>query len=472
MPEDPQRVRMTSVPPSALGMSPGTRFPDRFLWGAATSAYQIEGSPLADGAGASIWHRFAHTPGMVHGGDTGDVACDHYRRAADDVALMREMGLAAYRLSIAWGRILPTGRGRVNRPGLAFYERLIDLLLASNIQPVVTLYHWDLPAALEDHGGWLNPDSAAWFADYAEVVVRALDDRVRLWVTLNEPWVVADGGYVRGVLAPGHTSLTEAARVAHSLLRAHAAAVDVYRASGRHQIGLVVNLEPQTPASPGESDRAAADRADAYVNRQFLDPVFLGVAPEPLRAVYGDAWADVAIAEMAAIRRPIDFLGVNYYSRSVVRADPAAVPTGAVRVRQPHSAYTDMDWEIYPAGLTDILRWVRDRYGPIPLYVTENGAAFPDPPTVDGAILDDPRRVAYFQSHLAAARTAIAAGVDLRGYFAWSLLDNFEWNYGYAKRFGIVHVDHATQRRTLKASARFYADVIRTHGAIIGRPTG
>ena len=463
---------MTSSPSIVPVVLAGTRFPDRFLWGAATSAYQIEGSPLADGAGASIWHRFAHTPGRVHNGDTGDIACDHYRRAADDVALMREMGLAAYRLSIAWGRILPDGRGRVNRPGLAFYERLVDLLLASNIQPVITLYHWDLPAALEDHGGWLNPDSAAWFADYADVVVRALDDRVHLWVTLNEPWVVADGGYVRGVLAPGHTSLAAAARVAHHLLRAHAAAVDAYRASGRHQIGLVVNLEPQTPASLDERDRAAADRADAYFNRQYLDPVFLGVYPEALRTVYGDAWPHAAMEEAATIRRPIDFLGVNYYSRSVVRADPAAFPTGAGRVRQPHSAYTDMDWEVYPAGLTDILRWVRDRYGPIPLYVTENGAAFPDPPTVDGALLEDPQRVAYFRSHLQAAHAAIAAGVDLRGYFAWSLLDNFEWNYGYAKRFGIVHVDHATQRRTPKASARFYADVIRSNGESIGRDVG
>ena len=456
---------MTASP--APTVSPGTAFPDRFLWGAATSAYQIEGSPLADGAGASIWHRFAHTPGMVHGGDTGDIACDHYRRAAEDVALMRTLGLTAYRLSIAWGRVLPTGRGRINGPGLAFYERLIDSLLASNIQPVITLYHWDLPAALDDQGGWLSADSPAWFAEYTDAVVRALDDRVHLWMTLNEPWVVADGGYVRGVLAPGHRSLGEGARVAHHLLRAHGAAVDAYRGSGRHQIGLAVNLEPQTPATAEEPDRAAADRADAYINRQYLDPVLLGVSPDVLRTVYGDGWHDATMADMAAIRRPIDFLGVNYYSRSVVRADPAALPTGAARVRQPGSVYTDMDWEVYPAGLTDTLRWVRDRYGSTPIYITENGAAFADPITVEGAAVDDPDRIAYFRSHLRATQAALRAGVDVRGYFAWSLLDNFEWNYGYAKRFGIVQVDRSTQRRTPKASARYYADVIRRNGAML-----
>ena len=459
---------MTVSPLPASGARPATHFPDRFLWGAATSAYQVEGSPLADGAGASIWHRFVHTPGTIEGGDTGDIACDHYRRAVDDVALMRDLGLNAYRLSIAWGRILPTGRGRVNRPGLAFYERLVDALLASNIQPLITLYHWDLPAALDDLGGWLNPDSAAWFADYADVVVRALDDRVRVWVTINEPWVIADGGYMRGVLAPGHRSASEAGRASYHLLRAHAAAVDAYRASGRHEIGLAVNLEPQDPASDDPADRDAAARAGDYINRQFLDTVFLGPSPVSLRDVYGEAAAIGPERDLAAIRRPIDFLGVNYYSRSVVRSEPAALPTGSARVTQPQSAYTDMGWEVYPAGLTDILRWVHDRYGPVPMYVTENGAAFREPATSDGVRLEDDERTAYLRSHLHAAQAAMAAGVDLRGYFAWSLLDNFEWNYGYAKRFGIVHVDRETQRRTPKASASFYRDVIRSNGASLG----
>jgi len=455
---------MTVPPLSATGARPATRFPEQFLWGAATSAYQIEGSPLADGAGASIWHRFAHTPGTIQGGDTGDIACDHYRRAADDVALMQSLGLTAYRLSVAWGRILPTGRGRANRPGLAFYERLVDALLASNIQPLITLYHWDLPAALEDLGGWLNPDSAGWFADYADVVVRALDDRVRLWVTINEPWVITDGGYMRGVLAPGHQSASEAGRVSYHLLRAHAAAVDAYRASGRHEIGLAVNLEPQMPASGDAADLDAADRASAYFNRQYLDPVFLGISPPSLRALYEDGPPGMREAEMGLVRRPMDFLGVNYYSRSVVRADPGALPAGAARVPQTQSAHTDMGWEIYPAGLTAILQWVRDRYGPLPMYVTENGAAFPEPASSDGTPIEDHDRVAYLRSHIQAAHAAMAAGVDLRGYFAWSLLDNFEWNYGYSKRFGIVHVDRETQRRTPKASAAFFRDVIRSNG--------
>lgn len=448
-----------------------TRFPDAFLWGAATSAYQIEGSPLADGAGPSIWHRFAHTPGMVQGGATGDVACDHYRRMAADVALMHGLGLTAYRFSIAWGRILPTGRGPVNARGLGFYERLVDTLLGSNIQPLITLYHWDLPAALEDRGGWLNPDSVGWFADYAETVVRALDDRVRLWTTLNEPWVVSDRGYLSGVFAPGHRNVYEAARVAHHLLRAHAAAVSAYRGSGRHEIGLVVNLEPQHPASRRTADREAASRADAYLNRQFLDPVFKGTYPAELPHIYGAAWPDPAAAETGSIAERIDFLGVNYYSRRIVRADPTALPTGARQVPQPQGASTDMGWEVYPTGLTAVLQWVRQRYGNMPVYVTENGAAFRDPPTRAGEVIDDRRRVAYLRSHLGAAHAALRSGVDLRGYFAWSLLDNFEWSYGYTKRFGLVHVDFATQRRTLRASARFYADVIRTGGTALDDDT-
>src|SRR5687768_10793310 len=251
-------------------------FPKGFLWGAATAAHQIEGSPLADGAGPSIWTRFAHTPGMMLGGDTGDVACDHYNRWRDDVRLMRELGLKAYRFSVAWGRVLPEGRGRVNEKGLAFYDRLVDELLANAITPNLTLYHWDLPAALDDRGGWLNPDVAHWFADYARVLYARLDDRVPLWATLNEPWVVSEEGYLRGAHAPGHRVLHEAPLVAHNLLRAHAAAIEAYRADGRHEIGLVVNLEPKVPATDGEADHAAARRAEAYMNARYLDPVFLG----------------------------------------------------------------------------------------------------------------------------------------------------------------------------------------------------
>lgn len=446
-------------------MSETTRFPEGFFWGTATSAYQIEGSPLADGAGPSIWHRFSHTPGRTRNGDTGDVACDHYHRYASDVALMRDLGLSAYRFSIAWSRILPAGTGPVNPRGLAFYDRLVDALLAHGIAPVVTLYHWDLPAALDDRGGWLNPDVANWFADYAQVVFRALGDRVPMWATLNEPWVVADGGYLHGALAPGHQSLVETPRVTHNLLRAHGAAVQAYRAEGTRQIGLVVNLEPKHAASDAPADVAAARRADAYMNRQYLEPVLLGRYPEELAAIFRDAWPHVPEADLRLIRQPIDFLGINYYTRGVTRHDDTALPLRAATVHQPHSVYTETGWEVHPPGLTETLLWVRERAGELPLYVTENGAAFPDPPRVLNGGVEDLPRVEYYRGHLRAALEAIRRGVNLRGYFAWSLLDNYEWSLGYSKRFGIVHVDFDTQRRTPKASARFYADVVRTGGA-------
>ncbi len=452
-------------------MNDTARFPAGFLWGTATSAYQIEGSPLADGAGPSIWHRFAHTPGRTYNGETGDVACDHYRRFESDVALMADLGLNAYRFSVAWSRILPAGKGTVNPRGLAFYDRLTDALLARNIQPSVTLYHWDLPAALDDLGGWLNPDIANWFADYARVVFRALGDRIPLWTTLNEPWVVADGGYLHGTLAPGHKSLAETPRVSHNLLRAHGTAVQAYRAEGKRQIGLVLNLEPKHPASDTPADLAATRRADAYMNRQYLEPVLSGAYPAELAVMYGAAWPAFPESDLQLIRQPIDFLGVNYYTRGVTRHDDTAVPARAATVRQPHSRYTETAWEVYPAGLAETLAWVRERAGDVPLYVTENGAAFADPATSLNGRVDDPLRVDYYRSHLRGALDAIRHGVNLRGYFAWSLLDNYEWSHGYSKRFGIVHVDFATQRRTPKASAHFYADVVRTRGAALSAPT-
>lgn len=451
-------------------MSDSIRFPESFLWGAATSAYQVEGSPLADGAGPSIWHRFSHSPGRTAGGETGDVACDHYRRMESDVALMRELGLNAYRFSISWSRILPAGRGAVNPRGVAFYDRLVDALLAAGIRPNVTLYHWDLPAALDDRGGWLNPDIAEWFADYARVCFRALGDRVPMWATLNEPWVVTDGGYLHGALAPGHRNLFEAPIATHQLLRAHAAAVRAFRAErrGTGEIGIVVNLEPKYPASDSPADQAATQRADAYMNRQYLDPIFFGTYPEELCAIFGEAWPEIPAADMSLIREPIDFVGINYYTRSVVRHDDAALPVRASGVRQPAHTYTETQWEVYPPALTRVLLWVKERYGDIPLYITENGAAFYDPPTATDGRVDDPLRVQYYRDHLRAAYDAMRQGVDLRGYFAWSLLDNFEWSLGYGKRFGLVHVDYQTQQRTPKASARFYAEVIRTRGAVLG----
>jgi beta-glucosidase len=453
-----------------LVMTQNLGFPENFLWGAATSAYQIEGSPLADGAGPSNWHRFSHTPGLVSGNDNGDVACDHYNRFPEDVALMRGLALNAYRFSISWSRILPEGRGRVNEKGLDFYRRLVDALAGAEIEPFATLFHWDLPAALEDQGGWLNRDVAGWFADYASVVMRALPG-VRTWTTLNEPWVVTDGGYLNGVLAPGHRSLFEAPIAAHNLLRAHASAVSACRAEGRHRVGLVVNLEPKFAASESAADASATARADAYMNRQFLDPVFLGSTPDELPGMFGEAWPSFPESDFELIRSPIDFLGVNYYKRGVVKDHPETVLTRALSVRQDGALHTELDWEVYPKGLLDTLTWVKARYGNIPIYVTENGAAFADPPKAGPDGIADPLRVAYLRDHLRATREAIARGVDVRGYFVWSLLDNFEWSHGFSKRFGIVHVDFATQRRTPKASARFFTDVIRSAGAALDGPS-
>lgn len=452
-------------------MSDSFKFPDSFLWGAATSAYQIEGSPLADGAGSNIWHRFSHTPGRTENGDTGDVACDHYRRFNSDVELMSELGLNAYRFSIAWARVLPDGTGRVNQKGLDFYSSLLDALLEKGIAPNVTLYHWDLPSALDDRGGWLNRDIASWFADYATLMFNALGDRAKMWGTINEPWVISDGGYLYGKLAPGHRNLFEAPIASHNILRAHGRAVEAFRASSaarEGRIGLVVNLEPKYPASDSPEDIAATARADAYMNRQYLDPIFLRRYPDEMRDVFGEAWIDWSNEDMNEIAQPIDFLGVNYYTRGVISHDAERLPERTVRIVQEASPYTHVGWEVYPAALTKVLLWIKERYGEIPLYVTENGAAFPDSPTALDSEVNDPLRVDYLRGHIGAVRDAMEQGADVRGYFAWSLLDNFEWSHGYSMRFGIVHVDYATQRRTVKSSGRYYSGVVRSNGAALG----
>lgn len=442
-------------------------FPEGFLWGAATSAYQIEGSPLADGAGPSIWQRFAHTPGMMANGDTGDIACDHYRRYKDDVQLMKALGLQSYRFSINWARVLPEGIGRINLAGLDFYSRLVDELLENGISPNATLFHWDLPAALDDRGGWLNRDSAHWFAEYAEVMFKALDDRVPRWSTLNEPWVVTDGGYLHGVLAPGHRNKYEAPIAAHNLMRASGAGIQAYRAHGRHAIGVVFNIEPKYPASDRAEDLAAAARAHAYMNQQFADPALLGSYPPELKECFGDAWPDFPAEDFALTCQPVDFVGINYYTRSVVRDDPAHYPLRAAPVHQPNRTHTETGWEVYEQGLTDTLTAFKARYGDIPLYITENGSAFYDPPVADGDVVEDPLRTRYLRSHLQALHRAIEAGVNLRGYYAWSLMDNLEWSLGFAKRFGLYHVDFASQKRTPKATAIFYARVIASNGAVL-----
>jgi beta-glucosidase len=445
---------------------PGKTFRADFLWGAATSAYQIEGSPLADGAGESIWHRFSHTPGKVFSDQHGDVACDHYHRFIDDVRLMQNLGIRAYRFSISWSRVLPDGTGKVNRAGLNFYNRLVDTLVEHEITPSATLYHWDLPQTLEDRGGWANGDSVNWFSEYATLMFRELDDRVPLWATINEPWVVVNEGYVEGRHAPGRRDWSEAAVVSKNLMKAHAAAVVAYRAIGKNSIGLVVNLVPIESATDSPNDEIAANRLDAYLNRQFLDPVLLGEIPSEMPEMFGPAWPQWTADELRQVRQPIDFVGVNYYLKLDVCDDPQAGPPRARIVLTPNCPRTATDWEIYPPGLTAILEWIKSRYGDLPLYITENGAAFDDAVLPNGAINDRPR-VQYLHDHLRAARQAIDAGVDLRGYFLWSLLDNFEWQSGYSKPFGIVHVDFDTQRRTPKASSQFYSNVIRSNGAVL-----
>ncbi len=444
-----------------------TGFPSGFLWGCATAAYQIEGSPLADGAGPGIWQRFVHTPGMVAGGDTGDVACDHYRRWKDDVALMKRLGMQAYRFSLAWSRILPEGTGRVNKAGLDFYSRLVDELLNNGIEPIATLFHWDLPAALDDRGGWLNRDCADWFADYARVAYSILDGRVKRWATINEPWVVADGGYLRGTIAPGHRNKYEAPIAAHNLMRAHGAAVKAYREAGRHEIGLVVNIEPKYAASNQPCDVAATRRAAAYMNEQYLDTALLGRYPAEMKDIFNGAWPDWPEEDFDLIRQPVDWVGVNYYTRAVTRHDETAWPVMATAVKQRSATYTETNWEVFEQGLTDALLWVKARYGDLPLYITENGAAFYDPPAAEDGRVRDPLRVDYLQKHLLAVRKAIAAGVDVRGYMVWSLMDNLEWSLGFAKRFGIVHVDFDTLERTPKDSAHYYSRVIASHGGVL-----
>jgi beta-glucosidase len=380
---------------------------------------------------------------------------------------MRALGLRAYRFSISWSRVLPEGRGRANQRGIDFYRRLVDALVAANITPVATLYHWDLPAALDDMGGWLNRDIAGWFADYAALMFKSLEG-VAMWATLNEPWVVTDGGYLHGALAPGHRNLFEAPLASHNLLRAHGRAVKAHRAAGGSTpIGIVVNLEPKVPASTSEEDLAATARADAYMNRQYLDPIFFGEYPEAMGELFGEAWPSFPSADFDDIRAAVDFVGINYYKRGVTKNDPRKLIERASLVDQPRSVYTETGWEVYAPGLTDILLWFRERYGATPVYVTENGAAFYDPPCAADGTIDDPLRVSYLRDHIAAVREARRRGADVRGYFVWSLLDNLEWSLGFSKRFGIVHVDFQTLRRTLKKSAHFYSDVIASNGAAV-----
>ena len=438
------------------------RFPDGFLWGTATAAYQIEGAHDADGRAPSIWDTFSHTPGKVRAGDTGDVACDHYHRFRDDVALMAELGLNAYRFSISWPRVIPGGTGAPNAAGLAFYDQLVDALLARGITPFVTLYHWDLPQALQDRGGWGNRAIADWFGEYAALMGRTLGDRVKHWITFNEPFAFIVIGHAFGIHAPGLTDPPLAFQASHHMNLAHGDAVRALRATVPNAlIGITQVSMPCYPASASEADVAAARRYDGFLNRWYWEPPLRGEYPADILERLGPLTPQQEAGDAARMSPAIDFFGHNSYTRAVVRDDPGSALTGAAVVDTGNPA-TAMGWEIYPDHLYDALTRITRDYGRPAIYITENGACFDD--VVRGGAVDDPQRTEYLREHLAACHRAIADGVDLRGYFCWSLLDNFEWSFGYAKRFGIVHVDFATQQRIIKSSGRFFAACARSNG--------
>jgi beta-glucosidase len=436
------------------------KFPDGFLWGAGTSSYQIEGAWNADGKGESIWDTFCRIPGKIVNGDTGEVACDHYHRWQEDIKIMKQIGLPCYRFSIAWPRILPTGRGKVNPAGLDFYSRLVDGLLGAGILPCITLYHWDLPQLLQDQGGWPERATADAFVEYADVVSRKLGDRVTFWSTLNEPFVSAFLGYFNGEHAPGHTSGEEMLRAAHHLLLGHGLAVPVLRANAPGaQVGIVLNLYPNSAASPSGADQAAARFQDGLLWRLYVDPLAGRDYPADVIEKLGIPLDFVQPDDLQEIAAPLDFLGVNYYSRHVVRSkeipEEENLPVSVIR----QAEQTEMGWEVHPPGLYETLLRLGQEAAFPALYITENGAAYDDQ-KINGQV-DDAQRISYLQRHLHQVWAAIEAGVPVKGYIAWSLMDNFEWARGYSRRFGLVHVDYETQERTFKRSADWYRQVIQ-----------
>ena len=448
------------------------RFPDGFLWGAATAAYQIEGAADADGKGPSIWDTFTHTAGKVWHDDTGDVACDSYRRYPEDIAMLQRLGVGSYRFSLSWPRIQPDGRGQANQAGLDHYSRLVDALLDKGITPMVTLYHWDLPQALQDKGGWAARDIAEMFGDFASIAGEALGDRVHRWITLNEPWVVAHVGYRDGRHAPGVADPAQAVAANHHLLLAHGRAVRALRAASPSpaQIGITLNLAVFRATSPQAA--ALADELDARQNGTYLGPLLRRAYPERLTADFSPAKVDGLVhdGDFDVITTPIDFLGVNFYAPTYVGIRSDGEPRRGEDLIGPHEVtvqpkgmpVTAMNWLVDSTAIYDLLTRLRDEAPGLPLYITENGSAWYDYVTPDGTI-EDYERIAYLRDHLTAVHQAIADGVNLRGYFAWSLLDNFEWAEGYAKRFGLVFVDFGTQRRILKRSGEFYANVVRAN---------
>ena len=455
-------------------------FPPGFLWGTATAAYQIEGAITEDGRGESIWDTFSRRPGAVLHGDTGDVACDHYHRLDEDLDLLEELGVGAYRFSVAWPRVQPSGTGPANQRGLDFYRRLVDGLRARNIEPTLTLYHWDLPQPLQDRGGWCDRDTTDRFADYVDLVARSLGGDVERWITLNEPWCSSWLGYGAGYHAPGIRDIGMAAAANHHLLLAHGKAIPILRAAVENaRVGITLNLGDHRPGSDHPLDVAAARRADGNLNRLFLDPIFHGEYPADMLEHYAavtPGFSVVREGDLELINQPIDFLGVNYYFPSTVidesRATEARLagyfvssedPFPDLKLRSvetPGRDKTAMDWEIHASGLTSLLVRIRDEYHSLPIYITENGAAFDDYVDPNGHVMDL-NRIAYLQEHISAVHDAIDAGVNVQGYFVWSLLDNFEWSFGYSRRFGIVWVDFPTGRRLTKASFAWYHDTIK-----------
>lgn len=440
------------------------QFPESFLWGAATAAFQIEGSPLADGRGPSIWDVFCQTPGKCADGVAGIAGSDHYRRWREDIGLMREIGLQAYRFSISWPRVMPTGRGTVNQAGIDFYDKLVDGLCEAGIQPAVTLYHWDLPAALQlELGGWACDDIAHIFADYAELMFNKLGDRVSLWMTLNEPWCSVDGGYFHGGHAPGARDRALGYRAGHNLMRAHGHAVARFRATQppSSKISFALNTGYFFPATDSPEDRNAAERAILNMGGWFGDPAWFGDYPTVMRERLGDLLPQFSDEDSRLLKKSMDYVALNYYFSHVVHHKPGHGEMEYDAPPKPSDRYTEMDWPVTPEGFAPLLKWLSDRYGNLPLYVMENGMACADRVAADGSV-NDQDRIAYLREHLLAANEAMNNGVDLRGYFAWSFIDNLEWSLGRAKRFGLVRCDFDTFERTIKESGRWYSNVIRT----------
>lgn len=440
-------------------------FPRDFVWGTATSSYQIEGGGLDYGRGECIWHRFSHTEGQVVNGDTGVIACDHIHRYPEDIKLMADLGVNAYRFSTSWPRVLPQGVGKVNEQGLDFYNQIVDALLEAGITPHVTLYHWDLPQALQDRGGWENPDSVKWFADYTELVTRAIGDRVKHWITHNEPYVVSMMGNKYGEHAPGKQDPVAAYTVAHHLLLSHGAVVPIIRENSKGaEVGITLNQTYGSPYSDSHEDHLALQRFTSYYNDWFLSPVFRGVYPADLvkwlepKGIF----ANVDLDAIQGAQVPIDFLGINYYTRNIISAGDDDPLLGLAYHKTEGAEHTAMDWEVYPDGLLHTLLYLHNAYHPPKIHITENGCAYDDSEP-DNGVVHDPKRQEYYRLHLEAVSQAIDLGVPVTGYFAWSFMDNFEWAEGYAKRFGIYYVDFETQVRTIKDSALFYKDWITQH---------